>query len=103
MTEPADMLARLDDLGRRIDRRVDELIDKGEFSDVHKALAKGLKSTHARLKETVDSAAADTTRLKWRGLRDELVRDYNALIDRVGGFVEDLDADAMKQGLEDRS
>ena len=103
MTEPTDMLARLDDLGHRIDQRVQELQAKGEFSDVHDAVAKELKAAHAQLKETVGSTASDTTRLKWRGLRDELVRDYNTFVDRVDGFVEHLDAEAMKKGLENRS
>jgi hypothetical protein len=100
MAEPSEMLARIDELGRRIDQRVEELQEKGEFSDVHDALAKGLKAAHAKLRDSVGSAAADTTRLKWRGLKDELTRDYNSFVDSVGRFVEHLDADAMKTGLE---
>ncbi len=103
MTEPTDMLSRLDDLGKRIDQRVEELKAKGEFSDVHNVLATGLRAAHAKLRNTVGSAAADTTRLQWKGLRDELVRDYNSFVDRVGSFVEHLDTDTMKKGLENKS
>ena len=82
VTEPTEMLARLNDLGRRIDQRVEDLQVNGEFSDVHDALATGLKAAHAKLKEHVGVAAADTTRLQWQGLRDELIRDYNAFVDQ---------------------
>ncbi len=102
MADATEMLRRVDDLGDRISRRVQELQTKGEFSDVHDAIAKELKIAHAKLRDQVGSAAADTTRLKWRGLKDEMTRDYNSLVDSVGRFAEHLDTKSMKVALEEK-
>jgi len=95
--EIADMQAKLDALALRIEQREQDLRQRGVFSDAHAAFVSGLKAQHAHLADRLKTAAgAHEPRLHWRGIRDELVRDYNSLVDEFGRLVDHLDTQAMK-------
>jgi hypothetical protein len=93
--EIADMQGKLDELARRIDQRQQDMEQRGVFSDAHAAFVSGLKARHAHLAGRLKTAASEP-RLHWRGIRDELVRDYNSLVDEFGRLVDHLDTEAMK-------
>ena len=97
--EATEMLARLEDLERRIEQRTKDLTDRGELSDAHETFMQGLKASHIRLKERVQSATDGAQRSP--ELRDELVRDYNALVDTVWRFIERQDVEAMRLPPDD--
>ncbi len=95
--EIADMQGKLDELARRIAQREQDLRQRGVFSNAHEAFVSGIKAQHARLAGRVKTAAsASEPRLHWRGIRDELVRDYNSLVDEFGRLVDRLDTQEMK-------
>lgn len=90
--ELAEMQRKLDELGRRISQREQELGQLGVFSDAHAAYIHSIREAHARLAGKV----MKTPRLHWLGVRDEFVRDYNSLVDDLERLTESLDEQQMK-------
>lgn len=93
--ELADMRRKVDDLGKRIAQREKDLRERGMFSAAHEVYVSAMQKAHIRLAGQVQSAAqASPTR--WQGLKDELARDYNALVDELGRLIEHLDESQTK-------
>ena len=85
----------LDELSRRVDARMWEFGQKGEFSDVHRTSMDQIRQRHDLLKSKVNAAARDGTR--WDLVKAELARDYSSIFDSLRQLEERLDADAMKK------
>ncbi len=82
-----EMKRKLEALGEQIARRERELRERVAFSEVHDAYLDRIKALHSRLA----AGLAETPRRQWRGMKDALDRDYNALVDELGRAIEDLD------------
>jgi hypothetical protein len=90
---------KLDSLSRRIEKRVHELQQQGEFSDIAEPGLADIRSRAATIKERLDAAMSkDDT---WDIVKYEFERDLNSLGETFATFEESLDVRAMKQ--KDRS
>lgn len=87
-----EMQRKLETLGESIDRREQELRRLGTFSDAQQGYFQSMRQAHAELAGRV----METPRLHWLGVKDELVRDYNALVDDLARLTESLDEGQMK-------
>jgi hypothetical protein len=86
------MRDKIDDLGRRIAERERQLREAGAFTDAHAAALVRLRAAHAALLGRV----SEEPRRHWLGIRDELSRDYGALLDDVERAGEQADAAEIK-------
>lgn len=90
---------KLDAFSRKLERRTREFNDTGTFSDVQRAYWDHVISRHGRLHHRVAATAAHPR--AWQRARDELGREYDAVLNEFARFMERLDADQMKTTRED--
>jgi hypothetical protein len=79
---------------RRLDARVREFKERGEFSDIHEAFAETLKKRQEFVKERLDSAIHSGT--TGGILKYEIERDFNGLPEDFAQWEKQLDAETMK-------
>jgi hypothetical protein len=84
----------LEGLGRRIDKRVQELKDTGRFPEEFERVAKEIHARrlqqHDRVSEAIHSGS------EWNILAAELMRDYNSLSDNVLRLEQRIDGQFAK-------
>ena len=86
---------KLADLGRRIDERIAEFRDRGEFGDVHAAAFAAIDAKRAA-KEAVIAAAVAAGRTR-SALATEFGRDVDALVDDFEAILFGIEAQASRQ------
>lgn len=89
-----DAVKKLDELDRRIDVKIREFKDRGEFSDVHDVFLAGVRKRHAAIRDRIDKALRDG--MSWSLLEAEFQRDFNGLFEELMQWEDRLDAEAMK-------
>lgn len=87
--------ARLDELSVRLEARMREFKDQGEFSDVHQALMAEIRQRHDRIKEKL--AAAEAGLVSWDIIETETKRDFDSIFDDLLQRLEQLDSEEMKR------
>jgi hypothetical protein len=92
---------KLDDFSRRLDARVREFKERGEFSDTHEAFTESIRRREASIKEKLDSAINKGAR--WDSMKYEFDRDFNGLIDEFARWGEQLDAETLKREGNDEA
>lgn len=90
-TELGDRLASL---SRRIDERVRQLKEHGQFTDEVERVAGDIEARQKRLNARV-SAAIESGE-DWTLIKAELERDYSSLFDNVMAFEQQIEADFAK-------
>ena len=98
-TEVNDLQRKLTELGKRIAQRQRELRTRGIFANAHETYFRDLTAQHIRLADRLQ-IAANSPRGHLVGTQDELVRDYNALMDDCTRMVDHLDSNEIKTLFE---
>jgi hypothetical protein len=88
--------ARLDEIGRRVDAKIRELKERGQFTDVHEAFNASVRKRQAALGKKVDAALAKGT--SWDLMEAEFERDLGGLSGEMLQWVERMDTEAAKKG-----
>ncbi len=88
--EKNELRQRLADLSHRLDDRVREFKEKGEFSDIHHRSVIELRQRQGKLIERVH--AAEHTGKSWELAKAELARDFGSLFDDFLALEETLDS-----------
>ncbi len=88
------MIAKLHDLGKRIQARIEEIRDKGVFSDVRAAFLHEAEERCAQMDHKLEQAIAKGALLEATAL--ELERDYDGLQLELARWIERHDENAMK-------
>ena len=88
------LLRKLDDFSERLDARIRDMAQRGEFSDVRQSLPDRIRERRDRLQTKIRCAEKS-------GANDELImleleRDFRAVFDDWELMVEKRDADEMK-------
>jgi len=91
--EQQEFRDRLADLSRRIEARLQEFRDQGEFSDTHQQLLTNIRQHHSRLQAKLDDAAR---RGVWDLMKAELTLDYNAIVDSMRSWQDRLDTEEVR-------
>jgi hypothetical protein len=90
-----DLTTKLADLGQRIDSRIAEFRERGEFGDVHAAAFAGIEAKRARTEaEVARAVAAGRT---GEVLRGEFLRNVDAIVDDFEAILFGIEADAMRK------
>ena len=97
-TSPADLARDLNEFSRRLEARVYEFKERGEFSSVHDALTNDIRKRQAELSRKVSEAIQRGT--TWEVIKTELTRDYKSLYDNFSRWEERLDAKSMKRSKD---
>lgn len=90
---------KLDDFSHRLDQRIKEFGERGEFSDVHKRVADQIHQDQNQLRQKVHAAEQHGGRT-WDLLKAEFNRDYSSLFDKLLQLEERLDAETMRKKSE---
>ena len=85
-----ELTERLADLAGRIEARITDLRERGEFSDVHAAAFADIRAKRAALEERMEEAVAAGE--AGRATLIELRRDVDALVDGFEEAVFAIDA-----------
>ena len=83
------------ELSLRVDSRMREFEENGEFSQIHRELMTQIGDSRDQLRKKVEIAVAQGT--TWDIIKAELARDYAAIFDNLLLFEERLEANAMKR------
>jgi hypothetical protein len=86
---------KFDAFSRRLDARVREFKERGEFSDMQGAFLERIRKRQASIKEKLDSAidnGATRDLIKY-----EAERDFNGLIEEFAKWEKQLDPETMKR------
>ena len=94
-TNQIELEQKLTELARRIDARVREFREQGEFSNIHQETMGEMRRRYEQLQEKVDAAARQGS--TWELIRNQLARDYRLLFDDFLRFEGHLDAETMKE------
>lgn len=86
--------SKLDAFSRRLEARIREFKDRGEFSDTHSAFTEGIRKRHDTIKAKLDSAVDRGA--TWDLIKYEFERDFNALSEEFTQWERHLDATAMR-------
>jgi hypothetical protein len=89
---------KFDAFSRRLDARVREFEERGEFSDMQGAFLESIRKRQASIKEKLDSALGSGATRDL--IKYEAERDVNGLIEEFVKWEKQLDAEAMKPGQE---
>jgi hypothetical protein len=89
---------KFDAFSRRLDARVREFEERGEFSDMQGAFPESIRKRQASIKEKLDSALGSGATRDL--IKYEAERDVNGLIEEFVKWEKQLDAEAMKPGQE---
>lgn len=87
---------KLDAFSRRLDARIREFKEQGEFSDTHEAFTESIRKRQASIKEKLDSAIQKGAR--WDLVKYEAERDFNGLIEEFALWEKRLDAETVERG-----
>jgi hypothetical protein len=82
-------------LALRLNSRMREFEQDGEFSQIHQELVMRLRERQEQLRKKVEIAVAQGT--AWDIVKAELARDFAAIFDSLLLFEEHLEASAMKK------
>jgi hypothetical protein len=85
---------KLDAFSRRLDARVREFKERGEFSGMHEEFAQSIRKRQASIKEKLDSAIHNGATCDI--IKYETERDFNGLIEEFLQWDKQLDAETMK-------
>jgi hypothetical protein len=80
---------KLDAFSRRLDARVREFKERGEFSGMHEAFAESIRKRQASIKEKLDSAIHNGATCDL--IKYEAERDFNGLIEEFLQWEKQLD------------
>jgi hypothetical protein len=104
MTDAIDDSAlkdRLDAFSRRLEKRIREFKERGEFSSIHDVSMKELRKHHDLLRKRLRAAVHEGR--PWNVLKDEIERDLDALSERFVKWDRHLEAEMMKTEGKKRS
>lgn len=90
----ADMKVRLDAFSKRLDARIREFQEHGDFSDAQASLTEDMRQRHDLIVERLNSAMMKGA--TWDVIRNEFKRDFNALIENFSNWEKQHDARTMK-------
>jgi hypothetical protein len=85
---------RLDAFSRRLDKRIREFKERGEFSSLHTVSMEELEKHHELLRKKLKSAVHEGE--AWHALKYEFERDLDALYERFTKWESRLDAEMAK-------
>ena len=88
------LLRKIDDFSERLDTRVRDMAQRGEFSDVHRSLSDRIRERRDRLQKKIQ--CAEKSNANGELVMLELERDFRAIFDDWELMVEERDADEMK-------
>ena len=86
--------ANLKEFSSRLDARLHDFRERGEFTDVHRTLTEEIERRHDQIQKKLALAEANGT--AWDVIRSEMERDFSSLLDDLQQAIEQLDADQMK-------
>ncbi len=86
---------KLDTFSRRLDAKVREFKDQGEFSDDHEPVVEQIRKRHKCIREDLDAAIRKGA--VWETIKYEFERDFNALHEELLRFEDRLDANVSKR------
>ena len=89
---------KFDAFSRRLDARVREFKEQGEFSDMQGAFLGSIRKRQASIKEKLDSALGSVPTRDL--IKYEAERNFNGLIEEFVKWEKQLDAETMKRGEE---
>jgi hypothetical protein len=89
---------KFDAFSRRLDARVREFKEGGEFSDIQGAFLESIRKRQASIKEKLDSAIRNGATRDL--IKYEAERDFYGLIEEFAKWEKQLDAETMKSGGE---
>ncbi len=81
-------------LSCRLDERIRQLKEHGQFTDDFERVASDIDERQKRLNARVFAAIKSGT--SWELIRAELERDHSSLLDYVASFEQQIDADFAK-------
>jgi hypothetical protein len=87
--------ASLEAFARRLDARVREFKDHGEFSDAREAFIESMRKRQASLSERLEAAIRNG--MAWDVIKCEIELGFDALMEEFVQLEEHLDAEMMKQ------
>jgi hypothetical protein len=88
------LLRKLDDFSERLDARIRDVAQRGEFSDVRQSLLDRIRERRDRLQAEIQ--CAEKSGANGELIILELERDFRAVFDDWELMVEKRDADEMK-------
>jgi hypothetical protein len=86
---------KLDAFSRRLDARVREFKERGEFSGMPEAFTESIRKRQASIQEKLDSAIHEGATRDL--IKYEIERDFTGLIEEFLQWEKRLDAETMKQ------
>jgi hypothetical protein len=86
--------AELASFSRRLKAKIQELQDRGTFSDTHEAFVTSLLQGHAAIEAKLESAVRGGAGAA--ATKKEIERDLNAFVEDFGHLEERLHAESMK-------
>ena len=86
---------RFDAFSRRLDARVREFKERGEFSGMSEPFLESIRKRQASIKKKLDSAIQHGA--KRDIIKYEAERDFNGLIEEFAQWEKQLDAESMKR------
>src|ERR1700730_4855270 len=86
---------KLDAFSRRLDARIREFKERGEFSGMHEEFTQSIRKRQASIKEKLDSAIRDGVARDL--IKYETERNFNGLIEEFLQWEKQLDAETMKR------
>ena len=90
----ADMKAKLDAFSNRLVAKIRRFQEHVDFSDAQASLTEGMRQRHAMIAERLNSAMIKGA--TWDIVKNEFMRDFNALIENFSNWEKQHDARIMK-------